>query len=175
MQYVLWESSSISLSTDRANSYTVPKLLHGVRVRNRTRQPTEISHGSSSTSRRTKHRLDWRWWILQKSGTVQKRCGGHDAWPQEEGSASVHAGIPHPPPEQTPPLPADGYVADGTHPTGMHSCWWILPEKLNTGLSIVPISERFASNSFTSSFPWLVLQFQRYDEQLNSWSVNGDS
>ena len=59
--------------------------------------------------------------------------------------------------------------------SGTQCSWYILPEKLNTGLSIVPISERFASNSFTSSFPWFVLLFQRYDEQLNSWSVNGDS
>ena len=59
--------------------------------------------------------------------------------------------------------------------SGTQCSWYILPEKLNTGLSIVPISERFANNSFTSAFPWLVLQFQEYDEQLNSWSVNGGS
>ena len=77
---LLWESSSTSLSADWAKLSAVSKLLHGVRVRNRTWQPTKINHGSSSTSRCTKHRLDWRWWNLQKSGTVQKRCGGHDAW-----------------------------------------------------------------------------------------------
>ena len=43
------------------------------------------------------------------------------------GSASVHAGIPGPQ-EQTPrdqaPFPRQtATVADGTHPTGMHSCF----------------------------------------------------
>ena len=45
-------------------------------------------------------------------------------------SASVHAGISPPektPPEQTPPeqtSPRDtATAADGTHPTGMHSCY----------------------------------------------------
>ena len=60
--------------------------------------------------------------------------------PQGEGvSVSVHAGIPHPPgadipqeqtplleqthpPEQTPPPGESATAADGTHPTGMHSC-----------------------------------------------------
>ena len=68
-------------------------------------------------------------------------------------SASVHAGMPPPPPradtpradtlqeqtppprEQTPPgadtppgkqTPAYGQRAAGTHPTGMHSCLWII-------------------------------------------------
>ena len=81
MWYVLWESSSTSLSADRAKLSAFLKLLHGVRVSNKTRQPTKINHGSSSISRCTKHRLDSRWWTLQKSGTVQKICGGHDAWP----------------------------------------------------------------------------------------------
>ena len=51
--------------------------------------------------------------------------------PHGGGSASVHAGIPHPleqtplgvdtPREHTPPRET-ATAADGTHPTGMHSC-----------------------------------------------------
>ena len=36
-------------------------------------------------------------------------------------SASVHARI-HTPPGQTPPCQQTDTAADGTHPTGMHSC-----------------------------------------------------
>ena len=43
------------------------------------------------------------------------------------GSASVHAGMPYPPPGPGRPPPgkqtqAYGLRAAGTHPTGMHSC-----------------------------------------------------
>ena len=37
------------------------------------------------------------------------------------GSASVHAGIP-PPRKEAPPPPREAAAADGTYPTGMHSC-----------------------------------------------------
>ena len=33
-------------------------------------------------------------------------------------------GSRHPPQEQTPPPQQTATVADGTHPTGMHSCWY---------------------------------------------------
>ena len=32
------------------------------------------------------------------------------------------------PPRQTPPSPETASAVDGTHPTGMHSCWWYLNE-----------------------------------------------
>ena len=76
---------------------------------------------------------------------LQRSCGQgniftpvcHSFCSQGRGSASVHAGIPPPPPgahprEQTPPrrthpsgkqTPAYGLPAAGTHPSGMHSCF----------------------------------------------------
>ena len=58
----------------------------------------------------------------------QRSCGQgnifapvcHSVHRGEGVSASVHAGIPPPPQDQTPP--AYGQRAAGTHPTGMHSC-----------------------------------------------------
>ena len=60
-------------------------------------------------------------------------------------SASVHAGMPYPPRMENPPrvenppprkqTPAYGLRAAGTHPTGMHTCVWILFPDCGTRIS----------------------------------------
>ena len=79
-----------------------------------------FSHCNSSYSRQKKSRVCR---ANAKAKKIKKQISNKDSF-YRPGSASVHAGIPLPQ-EQTPPPPAPGATAaDGTHPTGMHSCYF---------------------------------------------------
>ena len=74
-------------------------------------------------------------WFLADFYRPQPSCKGYVFTPvclSTVGSASVHAGLPHPPPGadppgsrppwEQPPKEQAATVVDGMHPTGMHSC-----------------------------------------------------